>query len=490
MNIKEEKKNGFTNLSVNDIQAKLDKKLGPEYISKRVGFGSNRVAYIEGWRAINLANQIFGYNGWSTEVKQVIIDFLDERQGKFCIGCTAIVRVTLSNGTFREDIGYGTVENERRKAAAFERAKKSAVTDALKRSLRSFGNALGNCLYDKDFLAKIDKVKFDPPDFDENNLFRPSDEISEVSRSGTIDIDNVNANTSNTISTSTTGTAGTLYIPNKRRQLSKVGELSTSATTDNNKSAVSSDSSNATSNLSDENGHNRYNSTTKNTMTKQEQEDLLDDSLMFSDDFQDEDFAITSNQNHLITNTNCNADESRENLNANLNYPVTFVTGKGAVSLQNKQISNETVFDPKYQAQSIKHTLDQTTSKHVPANVLKEKPTSKEKIYNQYAPKGRGIGQREDTSNHHNKNESLDKISTNSTDKDTDDKPTTTDSFKEPKKTPQQTVTTSNKKFAPPSSVVHPNSYLAVQSNQQIAPGRREVGRPKVNPLQLRKPNP
>ena len=39
--------------------------------------------------------------------------------------------MTLTSGTYREDIGYGTVENERRKAAAFERAKKSAVTDAL-----------------------------------------------------------------------------------------------------------------------------------------------------------------------------------------------------------------------------------------------------------------------------------------------------------------------------------------------------------------------
>ena len=169
-----------------DIQSKLDKKLGPEYISKRIGFGSSRVAYIEGWKAINLANQIFGYNGWSTEVKNVTVDFLDERQGKFCIGCTAIVRVSLADGTFREDIGYGTVDNERRKASAFERAKKSAVTDALKRSLRGFGNALGNCLYDKDFLAKIDKVKFDPPDFDEGNLFRPADELSEITRSNTI----------------------------------------------------------------------------------------------------------------------------------------------------------------------------------------------------------------------------------------------------------------------------------------------------------------
>ena len=211
---------------------------------------------------------------------------------------------------------------------------------------------------------------------------------------------------------------------------------------------------------------------------------------MFSDDFQDEDFTTTSNQNHLISNVNCSTNESKEYSNTDSNYPVTFVTGKGATSLQNKQISNEMVFDPKYQPQSIKHTLDQTTSKHVPASILKEKPTSKEKIYNQYAPKGKGIGQREDSSDHNNKNESLDKISTNLTDKGTDNKPTTTDSFKEPNKTPQQTSITGTKKFAPPSSVVHPNSYLTVQNNQQITSGRREVGRPKVNPLQLRKPNP
>lgn len=71
----DEKKPVFGNHS-EDIQTKLDKKLGPEYISKRVGFGTSRIAYIEGWRVINLANQIFGYNGWSTEVKSVVIDFL------------------------------------------------------------------------------------------------------------------------------------------------------------------------------------------------------------------------------------------------------------------------------------------------------------------------------------------------------------------------------------------------------------------------------
>ncbi len=35
------------------------------------------------------------------------------------------------------------------------KAKKEAVTDGLKRALKSFGNALGNCLNDKDYLRVL-----------------------------------------------------------------------------------------------------------------------------------------------------------------------------------------------------------------------------------------------------------------------------------------------------------------------------------------------
>lgn len=61
-----------------------------------------------------------------------------------------------------QDIGYGHIENAKGKAAAFEKSKKEATTDALKRSLRNFGNVLGNCVYDKDYLAKVTKVKSAP----------------------------------------------------------------------------------------------------------------------------------------------------------------------------------------------------------------------------------------------------------------------------------------------------------------------------------------
>ncbi len=61
-----------------------------------------------------------------------------------------------------QDIGYGHIENCKGKAAAFEKAKKEGTTDALKRALRNFGNVLGNCIYDKDYLARVTKVKVAP----------------------------------------------------------------------------------------------------------------------------------------------------------------------------------------------------------------------------------------------------------------------------------------------------------------------------------------
>ena len=71
-----------------------------------------------------------------------------------------------------KDIGYGHIENCKGKAAAFEKAKKEGTTDALKRALRNFGDLLGNCVYDKEYLAKVTKLKAGPTRFDPDNLHR------------------------------------------------------------------------------------------------------------------------------------------------------------------------------------------------------------------------------------------------------------------------------------------------------------------------------
>lgn len=89
---------------------------------------------------------------------------MDENQhtGAVSLGLSVIVRVTLRDGTFHEDVGYGQIKNSKGKAEAFEKAKKEGTTDALKRALRNFGNLLGNCIYDKDYVSKVTKLKVTP----------------------------------------------------------------------------------------------------------------------------------------------------------------------------------------------------------------------------------------------------------------------------------------------------------------------------------------
>ncbi|KAK6429535.1 DNA repair protein rad52, partial [Oleoguttula sp. CCFEE 5521] len=73
------------------------------------------------------------------------------------------------------DVGYGHIENCKGKAAAFEKAKKEGATDGMKRALRNFGNVLGNCLYDKDYLQKVQKVKAMPSRWSAEDLHRHHD---------------------------------------------------------------------------------------------------------------------------------------------------------------------------------------------------------------------------------------------------------------------------------------------------------------------------
>ncbi|CEG80874.1 Putative Recombinational repair protein [Rhizopus microsporus] len=90
------------------------------------------------------------------------------------IGILSCFGMLSTDGTFHEDIGYGSAENSKSKAIAFEKAKKQAVTDATKRTLRSFGNALGNCIYDKVYLSGIARMANPQIKFTPANLYRHS----------------------------------------------------------------------------------------------------------------------------------------------------------------------------------------------------------------------------------------------------------------------------------------------------------------------------
>ncbi|NXA14823.1 RAD52 protein, partial [Sapayoa aenigma] len=140
------------------VQHALRQRLGPDYISSRQAGGGQKVCYIEGHKVISLANEMFGFNGWAHSVTQQNVDFVDLNNGRFYVGVCAFVKVQLKDGSYHEDVGYGVSEGLKSKALSLEKARKEAVTDGLKRALKCFGNALGNCILDKDYLRAVNKL--------------------------------------------------------------------------------------------------------------------------------------------------------------------------------------------------------------------------------------------------------------------------------------------------------------------------------------------
>ena len=121
---------------------KLKKPLGADRVKTRQQSG-RAVAYIEGYDAINIANEVFGFDGWSYTVEGIDPLGGDEKRRLY----QAVVRVIVGSA-IRSDVGHGISAGD--SSEAQETAIKGAVTDALKRALRSFGAQFGNSLYDKD----------------------------------------------------------------------------------------------------------------------------------------------------------------------------------------------------------------------------------------------------------------------------------------------------------------------------------------------------
>lgn len=98
--------------------------------------------YIEGYAVINTANEIFGFDGWGYDV--VDIEYRPFEKGGMY---TAKVRVTVEGFPPRTDVGVGLTAGAA--AKAHDTAVKGAVTEGIKRAMRTFGAPFGNDLYDK-----------------------------------------------------------------------------------------------------------------------------------------------------------------------------------------------------------------------------------------------------------------------------------------------------------------------------------------------------
>ena len=116
--------------------------------------GNVSLSYIEGFDVIDTANLIFGYGNWSYLISKLEQVSQEQNHNQNFVVCyKAVVKLIVkdeehSKSISRQDVGFGTGVSKTL-ADSNENAGKEAVTDALKRTMRSFGNQFGNSLYDK-----------------------------------------------------------------------------------------------------------------------------------------------------------------------------------------------------------------------------------------------------------------------------------------------------------------------------------------------------
>jgi DNA recombination protein Rad52 len=127
----------------------LRQPLDQALVSERTADDGQVLQYLEGWRVIAQANAIFGHGRWGAElvgevVHRPIIANWRARNGPSVGIYTATVRVSVDGCPPHSDVGVATITDQT--AEAHANAYKAAVTDALKRAFRHFGDQFGNRL--------------------------------------------------------------------------------------------------------------------------------------------------------------------------------------------------------------------------------------------------------------------------------------------------------------------------------------------------------
>lgn len=183
----------FPDISIFEEDEKEEKEAGAfiatEWGLKKIGTLQSRLESLESKRGgrrffgvkfeyssflshilINLANETFGYDGWSSEILECILvnaschQATENSEARHSVHFMSRVRVTLQDGTVCDGMGKGEATNMPHKYMCYSKAKKQAVTDAIKNAIIGF--------YDKLILQEVGQLtsESDPLLFLQNDV--------------------------------------------------------------------------------------------------------------------------------------------------------------------------------------------------------------------------------------------------------------------------------------------------------------------------------
>jgi DNA repair and recombination protein RAD52 len=137
----------------NDKQQELLNKPLDGARVKTLDKAGRKFSYLPTFDIVNHLNLVFGYDGWETKVKKLdMLNISTNQNGNHVITFSAIISLKVWDTNhekyiIKEDNGI-SVSVAKSIGEAMETASKASISDGLKRAAKSFGNLMGNALYD------------------------------------------------------------------------------------------------------------------------------------------------------------------------------------------------------------------------------------------------------------------------------------------------------------------------------------------------------
>ena len=137
----------------NDKQKELLNKPLDGSRVKTLEKAGRKFSYLPTLDIVNHLNLIFGFDGWETSViKLEMLNSTTNQNGNFVVTFSSIIQLKVwdenhKNSIIREDNGI-SVSTAKTLGDAIETSSKACISDGIKRVAKSYGNSMGNPLYD------------------------------------------------------------------------------------------------------------------------------------------------------------------------------------------------------------------------------------------------------------------------------------------------------------------------------------------------------